>query len=102
MEKSLDSYKNFYVKNKWLAKLYLVANIYKLFLKRKSYKIFKELLFMTSAYAFGYKEYAQMSTRFMQIIFSTGCDGDKIDYKIVKNCNNGIIYKTKSDGDKNC
>ncbi|MFH2145768.1 MAG: radical SAM protein [Candidatus Omnitrophota bacterium] len=92
-EKSLDQYKILYKKNRIWAKIYLLMNIYKLFLSSKIVIVFKELVKTVFAFALGTDEYTKKTNRLLQIVFSTGCDSDKIDYQIVRNCQNGFIYK---------
>jgi radical SAM superfamily enzyme YgiQ (UPF0313 family)/uncharacterized radical SAM superfamily Fe-S cluster-containing enzyme len=92
-DKSLERYKVLYRKNKTLARIYFVASLYKLMLNPRAIFVLKDLFMVTLSFALGDEEYSKRSSKFLQVLFSTGCDPYKIDYNVLRNCNNGITYK---------
>jgi uncharacterized radical SAM superfamily Fe-S cluster-containing enzyme len=97
MEPILDIYQKLYEKNKFLAKL-LFLFLFPIFLLiNSSPLILKEFIIMAFSYFLKTKHYLN-TTKFFYISLSTGCDPYKIDYDIVKNCQNEIIWVEDASG----
>jgi hypothetical protein len=96
MEKILDRYETLLRKSGVLARIYLFLFIPKYILNYKSLELITELLCMVFSHALKWGEYNNMSSRFIQLIFSTACDPHKADFNITKRCHVGIIYKDAS------
>lgn len=86
----LDKYKDLYKKSRFLSSLLLLLAFAFFLFRYISIKIIKELIVMSFSYFFKTPQYLQ-TKRFFYISFSTGCDPYKIDYSIVRNCQNEII-----------
>ena len=57
---------------------------------KRFFFIIKEMLLSGYSYFFKTAHYLK-NRRFLSLSFSTGCDPYKLDYSIVKNCQNEII-----------
>ncbi len=91
MELWLDKYQSLYIKNRVLAKMFLIIALFLGFLSGYfSFVIIKELLIAAGSYFFKTPHYLK-TKRFFYLSLSTGCDPYKIDYDIVQNCQNEII-----------
>ncbi|MEI7752774.1 MAG: hypothetical protein WCJ71_11895, partial [Candidatus Omnitrophota bacterium] len=92
-EKVLDRYKTLMPKSGVLARLYLLLCIPRCIINFKSLGLVMDLLRMVFSHVFKWGEYNNMSSRFVQLIFSTACDPHKADFELTKRCHIGIIYK---------
>ncbi len=92
-EKVLDKYKTLMPKSGVLARLYLLLFIPRYILNFRSLGLVMDLLRMVFSHIFKWGEYNNMSSKFVQLIFSTACDPHKADFEIAKRCHIGIIYK---------
>jgi len=92
-EKVLDKYKTLMPKSGVLARLYLLLCIPRHIINFQSLGLVMDLLRMVFSHIFKWGEYNNMSSRFVQLIFSTACDPHKADFEITKRCHIGIIYK---------
>jgi hypothetical protein len=98
MEPLLDKYKSLYRKNRVLGKMFLIAALSSAFLSGYvSFVIIKELIIAASSYFFKTSHYLK-TKRFFYLSLSTGCDPYKIDYDIVRNCQNEIIGPDSASG----
>lgn len=90
IEPWLDRYLYIYKINKLLAKVYLVLIFPVLLLRYCSPFIIKDFLKTACSYFLKTRGYLE-TKRFFYISFSTGCDPYKVDYQILKNCQNEIV-----------
>lgn len=97
IEPWLDKYQHIYKKNKFLAKIFLVIALLIILLKDCSFLIIKKFVLASFSYFFKTASYLK-TKRFFYISFSTGCDPYKMDYSIVRNCQNEIIGPDRESG----
>ncbi|MCX5700979.1 MAG: radical SAM protein [Candidatus Omnitrophica bacterium] len=93
MNKILDRYAELLPRNAVLAKLYLVIFLPKYIVNFKSMHLVIDFLKTVCSHLLKLGEYSNMSSKFVQLIFSTACDPYKADFQIAKRCHIGIIYK---------
>jgi uncharacterized radical SAM superfamily Fe-S cluster-containing enzyme len=97
IEPILDIYQKLYEKNKFFAKL-LFLFLFPIFLLINSSPfILREFIIIAFSYFRKTKHYLN-TRKFLYISLSTGCDPYKIDYDIVKNCQNEIIWVEDASG----
>jgi len=90
IEPWLDRYFNIFKINKLLAKTYLMLVLPVLLLRYCSFSIIKDFLKCACSYFLKTRGYL-LTKRLFYISFSTGCDPYKVDYQILKNCQNEIF-----------
>lgn len=103
-EKWLDRYQRIYKQNKLLAKLLLMIVLPISLFRWSSFKLAKEIIMIGLSYFLQTSHYLK-SRRFLFISFTTGCDPYKIDYSLIKNCQDEIIHLDINTGkleDKGC
>jgi len=84
-------------KNRFLSGIFLFMAIASSLAASKSYKIIKEIIPISLSYFFKTRHYLK-SKKFFYVSFSTGCDPYKIDYSIVRNCQNETIAVNNKSG----
>lgn len=88
-------------KSRFLSGVYLFMAIMSSLAAFRSYEIIREIIVMGLSYFFKTRHYLK-SKKFFYVSFSTGCDPYKIDYSIVKNCQNETIAVNKKSGKLGC
>ncbi len=96
-EKWLDRYAILYKKNKFLAKTMLVLTVPFSLFRWSSLKLAKEIFLTSLSYFFQTPHYLK-SEKFLFVSFSTACDRYKIDYGLIKNCQDGIVHTDAVSG----
>lgn len=96
-EKWLDIYQGLYKKNRLLAKIVLMLTVPVSLFRRSSLKLAKELFITGISYFLHTSRYLK-SDKFLFISFSTACDPYKIDYSLIKNCQDGIVHMDAVSG----
>jgi hypothetical protein len=95
-EAVLDNYKRLRRINKFIAKAYLLAFLPFSLIRIDSLPIIFRLIPVVFSHVFKVAEYTNMSSRFVQLIFSTACDPYKADFNIAKRCHIGVIFKNQN------
>jgi len=93
----LAKYSRTYNKNRFLSAIFLFMAIMSSLAAFRSYKIIREIIIISLSYFFKTRHYLK-TKKFFYVSFSTGCDPYKIDYSIVKNCQNETIAVNKKSG----
>jgi pyruvate-formate lyase-activating enzyme len=93
----VDKYQSIYKKNKFLARTLLLITLPVSLFRWSSFKIIKELIFTAFSYFFHTSKYLK-SKGFLYLSFSTGCDPYKVDYGLVRNCQDEIIHLNSNSG----
>jgi pyruvate-formate lyase-activating enzyme len=100
VESKINRYSRLFSKNKLIARLYfifiLMVLVKNLILKYPG--IFGKLASIIFYHMLNKREYAGINNKFLQIIFTTCCDLEKMDFKITDYCNSGMIWKDARDG----
>lgn len=86
----LDLYEKLFPRSQVLAKIVLLSGVFVLLFCHTSHVVLGEFVKMGFSYFFKTGRYLDAG-RFYYISFSTGCDPYKLDYDILKNCQNEII-----------
>ena len=89
-EKWFDLYAKHHEKNKILAKIISAGAIPLALLKFSSFRIIKEMALTGFSYLAG-GSYHIKSKKLLYVGFCTGCDPYKIDYGLIRNCQDEII-----------
>jgi len=97
IEPWLDNYQHIYKQSKILAKMFLIIALTISLLRYCSFFIIKEFIIMAFSYFFKTEHYLK-TKRFFYISFSTGCDKYKIDYRLIRNCQNEIVCVDSESG----
>ncbi len=97
LEPVLDQYHALFLKDQFIAKLYFALFFPIALLANTSPSILKEFFLMAVSYFFKTRHYLG-SGRFLSVSISTSCDPFKMDYGIVKNCQNEIICVDERSG----
>lgn len=97
LDRMLDNYASIKIKKgDFLSLIYLILNMPRCIIAIRNFRIFLKWLGMSLTHIFRIGEYAQINSNFLQLIFSTACDANKSDLKIIQHCHVGIIYKDNS------
>lgn len=95
--KVLDKYPGVLEKyGRGAACIYLMLNAPILIFSIKKPMIFIEWARIVLSHVLKIGEYARKSSKFLQIIFTTACDAQKSDNRIMKRCHVGMIHKNVS------
>jgi hypothetical protein len=97
MESVLDKYHQLCLKNKFNAKLFLFLSLPVILLINTSPIILKEFISIAFSYFFKTRHYLN-TKRFFYLSISTACDPFKVDYSMIKNCQNEIICVDEKSG----
>jgi len=96
-EKWLDRYASAFAKNRLQAGIYIMLAIAALLKNLKSLSIVWSLLSLTVSYLSHSGKYLKKSP-FFALSFTTGCDPYKLDFDILRNCQNEIIGVNPKSG----
>jgi uncharacterized radical SAM superfamily Fe-S cluster-containing enzyme len=96
-EKCIDRYQRLYKKNRLLAKVVLMSTLPFYLFRRASLELIKEMMVTGLSYFFQTSHYLKRR-RFLFINCSTACDPYKIDYGLIKNCQDGIVHMDTVSG----
>lgn len=98
LEPVLDIYRRLSMGNKFIAKLFFLLFFPITALINMSPEILREFIITAASYFSKTRRYLS-SGRFLYLSISTGCDPFKMDYSVIKNCQNEIICADEKSGE---